>query len=41
MAFVGTERRAARFVLSAVGLGGSLLGCSRAVDLGDLVYTAG
>ena len=41
MAFVGVERRAARLVLSALGLGRSLLGRSRAVDLGDLVYTAG
>ena len=39
MATIGVERRPARFVLSTLGLGGSLLGRTRAIDLGDLVFS--
>lgn len=39
MASIGVERRPARFVLSTIWLGGSLLGRARAIDLGDLVFS--
>ena len=39
MVFIGVERRAARSMLSTLGLGGSLLGRARAIDLGDLVFS--